>query len=211
MSIFNSLVSTVVNPANIGLALAGPGGWAALAARTLGSAIGQEVIQMLGEKFGLPQSMIDAAQASFCAACGDKQGVQQNIREAVQSLAQDYGLSPMEQGQLERAARQDSNDMFEKLADAFKSGKEMAETRKSRGGGRSWLQVIADSMAQALDNKVKDMDRQAKALDKQGSNKSVKASTDLQVAGQEFSYLMNASSTVIKTIGEGLASMARKQ
>jgi len=79
------------------------------------------------------------------------------------------------------------------------------------GKARSWLQAIADSMSAVLDKKVADMDQMSRSLDKQGSNKSVKASTDLQVAGQEFSYLMNASSTVIKTIGEGLSGMSRKQ
>jgi hypothetical protein len=48
-------------------------------------------------------------------------------------------------------------------------------------------------MSQVLDKKVEDMDKMAQALDKQGSNRSTKSSTDLQVAGQEFSYLMNSS------------------
>jgi hypothetical protein len=183
------------------------------ALRTIGSQIAMNVIQRLGQQMGLPQPMIDMAQASFAMQTGQPGLARQNMREAVQGLADQFSLSPMEQGQLERAANDDADNMFEKLSEAFKSGKDMAEARRSRGSraGASWLQVIADSMAKALDAKVQDMDSMAKALDKQGKNKSVKASTDLQVAGQEFSYLMNASSTVIKTIGEGLTGMARKQ
>lgn len=183
------------------------------ALKTIGSQIAMNVIQRLGQQMGLPQPMIDIAQASFAAQTGQPGLARQNFREAVQGLSDQFGLSPLEQGELERAANDDADNMFEKLSEAFKSGKEMAEARRSRGGraGASWLQVIADSMAKALDAKVQDMDRMAQALDKQGKNKSVKASTDLQVAGQEFSYLMNASSTVIKTIGEGLTGMARKQ
>ncbi|MBO9623405.1 MAG: hypothetical protein J7500_11910 [Sphingomonas sp.] len=203
--------SSLFNPVNLGLALTGPGGWAALATRTLGAAIMKEVIGQLGQQLGLPQGVINLAQNAFSASTGTIGGPA-SIAEAVSQLAQSGNLTPAQQGQLQRAAEQDSKDMFQQLADAFKSGHDMAEAKKAAAGGkRSWLQVIADSMAEALDKKVEDMDKMAQALDKQGSNKSVKASTDLQVAGQEFSYLMNASSTVIKTIGEGLSSMARKQ
>ncbi|PSJ43485.1 hypothetical protein [Allosphingosinicella deserti] len=212
MSILGGITGSFLNPVNFGLLAAGPAGWAALATRTLGAAIVKEVIGQLGQQLGLPPAITSMAQNAFSAATGTTGGPA-NIGEAVAQLAQDFGLSPSQQGELTRAAQNDQREMFDKLADAFKSGKEMAESKKSRGSkaGASWLQVIADSMAQALDKKVEDMDKMAKALDKQGSNKSVSASTDLQVAGQEFSYLMNASSTVIKTIGEGLSGMARKQ
>jgi hypothetical protein len=207
-----SLLASAINPANLALAATGPAGWAALAVRTLGAAIVKEVIGQLGQQLGLPPAITNMAQNAFSAATGTLGGPA-SIGEAIAQLAGDYNLSPTQQGELTRAAQQDQREMFDKLADAFKSGKEMSEARKSRGSksGASWLQVIADSMAEALDKKVQDMDKMAKALDKQGSNKSVSASTDLQVAGQEFSYLMNASSTVIKTIGEGLSGMARKQ
>lgn len=206
------LMGSVFNPVTAMTQLAmGPAGWASLAVQLLGSAIGKQVIQQLGQQLGLPQGMINLAQNAFAAGTGTIGGPS-TIADAVSQLGQAFNLSPAQQGELQRAAEQDSRDMFEQLADAFKSGKDMAEAKKAAAGGkRSWLQVIADSMAEALDKKVEDMDKMAKALDKQGSNKSVKASTDLQVAGQEFSYLMNASSTVIKTIGEGLSSMARKQ
>ena len=42
------------------------------------------------------------------------------------------------------------------------------------------------------------------------NNKSTKTMTDLQVATQEFSYLMQSTTNMIKTIGEGLSTMARK-
>lgn len=199
------------NPVSFLQLAAGPAGWASLAMQLIGSAIGKQVIQQLGQQLGLPQSVIDTAQGAFSVAAGG--GNVGSIADAVSQLAGQFGLSATQQGDLQRSAQQDAQDMYQKLSDAFQSGKDLAESQKARSGGkaRSWLQAIADSMAQALDAKVQDMDKMAAALDKQGSNKSVKASTDLQVAGQEFSYLMNSSSTVIKTIGEGLSGMARKQ
>jgi biopolymer transport protein ExbB/TolQ len=210
MGLFSGITSSLINPVSLAQLAMGPAGWASLAMRTIGAAIAKEVIQQLGQQLGLPQGVINMAQNAFSAATGTTGGPA-SIAEAVAGLAQQFGLSPSQQGELTRAAQNDSRDMFEKLAEAFQSGKEKAEAKKSSKDGRSWLQAIADSMSTVLDKKVEDMDKMAQALDKQGTNRSTKSSTDLQVAGQEFSYLMNSTSTVIKTIGEGLSGMARKQ
>jgi biopolymer transport protein ExbB/TolQ len=210
MGLFSGITSSLINPVSLAQLAMGPAGWASLAMRTIGAAIAKEVIQQLGQQLGLPQGVINMAENAFSAATGTAGGPA-SIAEAVAGLAQQFGLSPSQQGELTRAAQNDSRDMFDKLAEAFQSGKEKAEAKKSSKDGRSWLQAIADSMSTVLDKKVEDMDKMAQALDKQGTNRSTKSSTDLQVAGQEFSYLMNSTSTVIKTIGEGLSGMARKQ
>jgi len=210
MGLFSGITSSLINPISLAQLAMGPAGWASLAMRTIGAAIAKEVIQQLGQQLGLPQGVINMAENAFSAATGTMGGPA-SIAEAVAGLAQQFGLSPSQQGELTRAAQNDSRDMFEKLAEAFQAGKEKAEAKKSSKDGRSWLQAIADSMSTVLDKKVEDMDKMAQALDKQGTNRSTKSSTDLQVAGQEFSYLMNSTSTVIKTIGEGLSGMARKQ
>jgi hypothetical protein len=211
MGLFSGITSSLINPVSLAQLAMGPAGWASLAMRTIGAAIAKEVIQQLGQQLGLPQGVVNMAENAFSAATGTSGGPA-SIAEAVAGLAQQFGLSPSQQGELTRAAQTDSQDMFQKLADAFQAGKDQAEAKKSTSkDGRSWLQAIADSMSSVLDKKVEDMDKMAQALDKQGTNRSTKSSTDLQVAGQEFSYLMNSSSTVIKTIGEGLSGMARKQ
>ena len=46
------------------------------------SMVGQQVIQQMGDKLGLDQKIIDAAQGAFCEACGDKAGARQNFSEA---------------------------------------------------------------------------------------------------------------------------------
>lgn len=211
MSFLGGIARSLINPATLVQLAMGPAGWASLAVRTLGAQIAMNVIQQLGDKLGLPQSVTDLAQASFAQSAGMPGLARQNLREAVSGLGDQFNLSPSAEGQLLRAAEADTRSLFDQLSEAFASGKELAEARRSTRGKGSWLQAIADSMAKALDAKVQDMDRMSKDLDKQGKNRSVKTSTDLQVAGQEFSYLMNTTSTVIKTIGEGLSSMARKQ
>ena len=46
------------------------------------SDLAQAAIQQMGQQMGLPQSAIDAAQAAFCDACGDRAGARENFREA---------------------------------------------------------------------------------------------------------------------------------
>jgi hypothetical protein len=211
MSLLGGLTRSLVNPISLASLAMGPAGWASLAVRTLGTAIGKEVLQQLGQQLGLPQSAINLVQDGFSMATGSMGGPA-TIAEAVASLAQNFDLSPSQQGELQRAAESDSRDMYQQLADAYKDGESMAKISSARSGkGRSWLQAIADSMSAVLDKKVQDMDTMARSLDKQGQNRSVKSGNDLQVAGQEFTMLMNTTSTVIKTMGEGLSSMARKQ
>ena len=211
MSLLGGLTRSLVNPISLASLAMGPAGWASLAVRTLGTAIGKEVLQQLGQQLGLPQSAINLVQDGFSMATGSVGGPA-TIAEAVASLAQNFDLSPSQQGELQRAAESDSRDMFQQLSDAYKSGEDMAKTASARGGkGRSWLQAISDSMSAVLDKKVQDMDSMARSLDQQGKNRSVKSGNDLQVAGQEFTFLMNTTSTVIKTMGEGLSGMARKQ
>lgn len=211
MGLLSGLTRSLVNPISLASLAMGPAGWASLAVRTLGTAIGKEVLQQLGQQLGLPQSAINLVQDGFSMATGSVGGPA-SIAEAVASLAQNFDLSPSQQGELQRAAETDSRDMFQQLNDAFQSGETLAKAGSARSGkARSWLQAIADSMSKEMDRKVEDMNQLSQAMDKQGSNRSVKSNTDLQVAAQEFSLLMNTSGTVIKSIGEGLSGMARKQ
>src|SRR6478609_2444002 len=99
---FGGILSNVVNPSNLAMLAMGPGGWAGLAAKTLMSAVGQQIIQQLGEKLGLPQSTIDLAQGAFCASVGDTRGATQNISQVVQDIASRTGASPFEAASAER-------------------------------------------------------------------------------------------------------------
>lgn len=213
MSILGSITGSIINPVNFGMLAMGPAGWAALATRAIGAAIVKEAIGMVGQQLGIPQNFISLAQNAFAAASGTAGGPL-TVAGAVSQVGDAFNLTPTQQGEIQRSAQQDTRDLSEKLIESFQSGRERAESGRSRSksnGAGSWLQRIADAMAATLDQKVEDMDRMARALDDQGSNRSMKTSTDLQVAAQEFSYLMSASSTVIKSIGEGLNGMARKQ
>lgn len=102
--------------------------------------------------------------------------------------------------------------------------------RSSRSGGKgssgktasSWLEAIALAMGEAAGNKAAKMVELSNKLkelssaggsekDQQKAAKEMNAvNAQFQAVSQEFNMLQSAFSTAIKSLGEGLAQMARK-
>ncbi|MGF7146952.1 hypothetical protein FHS96_000561 [Sphingomonas zeicaulis] len=195
------LFSSVINPASL-VMMATPAGWASLAVKTLVSAIGEQLIQQLGQQLGLPQSMIDVAQGAFAGAMGDTAGVQRNLEEAVQAFTEGMGFSPAQQGEFQR-------DLNDQLTQTALEGARQAEksTRGGGKGGEGWLQAIAEALGGTLNEMAEDMSAMAEDITKDTPDLTTKFSA----LSQQFSILFNAASTAIKAIGEGMSSTARKQ
>lgn len=201
---FGGVLNNVINPTNLAMLAMGPGGWAALAAKTLMSAVGQQVIQQLGEKLGLPQSTIDLAQGAFCASIGDTRGATRNIGEVVSGIANQTGASPFEAASAER----ELSDIVDKMSTSLAESREAKEARAS-GGGKSWLMAIAEALGRTSDKLAKEMDDMSKTLG-EGENKSSQ-NLKFGAKSQEFSQFFSSANTVIKTLGEALSQGARKQ
>ncbi|MDV3457227.1 hypothetical protein RZN05_09555 [Sphingomonas sp. HF-S4] len=197
------LVKGLVNPSSLAMIAMGPGGWAGLAAKTLMSAVGQQIIQQLGEKLGLPQSTIDLAQGAFCASIGDTRGATRNLGEVVSEIAERTGASPFEAASAER----ELGDVIDKMSTNLAESREAKEAKSS--GGRSWLMAIAESLGETSDKLAKEMDGMSKTLG-EGENKSSQ-NLKFGAKSQEFSQFFSSANTVIKTLGEALAQGARKQ
>ena len=212
------MFKSLVNPMTLMQVAMGPAGWASIAAKMVMSAVGQQVIQQLGEKLGLPQSMIDGAQAAFCAACGDKQGVQRNIRETVQGLSEQGNWSSVDAGKVERQANTAADNLTKMMMRQIeRSGGADAETLRSGGkGGGSLLMKIAIAMGQLMDQKMSEMDGlttdigKLGTIDKKNQSKMGELTGKLQGLGQEVSLLSNAMTNTIKSIGEANSTIARK-
>lgn len=207
MSIFSSVVRAAINPATIAQLAMGPAGWASLAMRTIGAAVGQQVIQQLGQRLGLPQGVISLAQNAFSAATGT-QGFPTTIRDAVGQLSQQFNLNPSQQGALERSANADVRNLLSDLigSDEFKSV-------KSGGSGRGFLERIAVALGRALDEKMNKAASLADQIGQQGSSDQSKLGElngKLAATSQEISILSNALNNTIKSIGEAQATIARK-
>jgi hypothetical protein len=83
--------------------------------------------------------------------------------------------------------------------------------RPSSGSGAGqaagWLRAMAEALGKTLDDLAHEMEAAAEAIDKEDPSTSVK----FQVISQQFGIVMNAASTAIKSVGEAMSSMARKQ
>lgn len=80
-------------------------------------------------------------------------------------------------------------------------------------GSKSWLVAIAQALGTMLGEKAETMKGlvdKMNSADENGKEFNM-ALTEFQAESQMFSMLSNASSTAIKSIGEGLTSNARKQ
>ena len=101
---------------------------------------------------------------------------------------------------------------------------------KSRKGksGQSWLQALADAMTRVVDSALRKMDQKSTALANlqeaggkistknraaiaENQSMTTKAQQDFNVSVQEFNIVSNSVTNAIKTIGEALTTMARKQ
>lgn len=206
------LFKAAFNPVSVLQFATGPAGWASFAMRTLGSQIAMNALQRFGQQLGFPPAAINAALQTISAASGQQNFRLQSIADTVGQLGRQFNLSPFQQAQLQRSAEFDVNKFIEQMNKAADDGKTISKLgAKGRG---SLLQVLAEVMINAMNNKVDEMMGLAQKMDavkhKQGQNDSVQINTQLQVATQEFSMMMNSTANMIKTIGEGLAGIARK-
>lgn len=200
---FNRIMGAVFNPINIAQVMMGPAGWASLAMRTVGAQIGMNIVQQLGQRLGLPQPMIDMAQAAFAQNMGMPGLARQNMQEAVQGLANDFSFSPRQSADMERVA----NDALNRFVSTLSEGEDL---RAARSGGRQaaggWLMALASVMGEKLNAKAAQVQRLAGQITDKTPDKTAK----FGAASQEFGIMMNATNNAIKSLGEGLATMARK-
>lgn len=81
----------------------------------------------------------------------------------------------------------------------------------------SWLAVIAKALAKCMtqlqDRMVEDANQMSVGKDPTDAEQKQanEAKADLQVAGQQYAQVVNALNTVIKTVGQADAVLARKQ
>lgn len=200
---FGGLIRSVVNPVNIGLALTGPGGWAALAMRTITSQIGMNFLQQLGQQMGLPQQAIDLAQATFASTMGQPGLARQNLSQAISGIMQG-GFSAREVAQTQRQA-ESLQDMFTEMMLRDVRGE---DEEGGAGAGESRLVRLALALGQVMDSKMDEMIEIGEAID--GTDDTGKLSAQMQALSQELGLVASALNNTIKSIGEANTNMARK-
>ncbi len=91
-------------------------------------------------------------------------------------------------------------------------GNETVAAAKAGGkqvfGGGGFLMAIASALGEMIDKMAADLIEFSQEL---GDSPTAQQTTELTAKSQMFSLFMNNASTVIKTLGEANAAMARKQ
>jgi hypothetical protein len=186
------------------------------ALRAVVSNIGQQVIQQVGQQFGLPQGVIDLAQGGFAGAVGDIDGANRNYQEVIDDFAQASNASPFDQGTVQSSADQLRDAMFRNAIDRLRnSGPE--ESQPGAGGkSGSVLMKIAIALGQLMDDKMNEMAGIADqigdmgTIDNKNQSQLMELNARLQGLSQETNILGQAMTNSIKTIGEAAATIARK-
>jgi hypothetical protein len=199
MSFLSGIMKSIINPATLVQLAMGPAGWVSLAVKTVISAVGQQIIQQLGQKLGLPQPMIDMAKTAFTGAMGGA-GANQGLGQALQGLGVGLGASATDIGNAER----DLNTGIMNAANTLAERSPGRSAPTSAKGG--WLMAIAEAMGKQLDAKGAQLTEMAGQI----TDKTPSLTTKFQAASQEFGLMMNALTTVLKTIGENVTASARK-
>ena len=192
MSFLGGIVKSLVNPVSLAQIAMGPAGWASLAVRTIGVAIGKEVIQQLGQKLGLPQSFISLAQTAFSATAGGGRpdlasvlgrAAPSSVGEAVNLVARQFNFSPAQEGNLARSANNMTSMLLREMSDKAKAEGEKPEALEKPEAGTarkgSWLQALAEAMGAVVDAKMDEITDLSDKITKQNAdNKTFTDSVD---------------------------------
>jgi hypothetical protein len=202
--------------AQIALAAAtgGASAMVTMAAQQLATQVAMNVIQQVGEQLGLPQSMIDIAQAGFAAQSGRTGLARMETGQAVQNFAGQLGLSPSEQGNVARAADDAVDNAVSQIMDNIRNdrfgvdenGGSRSRDRASTSG-KSFIMMIAEILGNKLNEAAKELEEKADSTDwKDGKDMS-----EYNALVQQFNTLMSSVNSAIKSIGEALTTMAKRQ
>ena len=102
-------------------------------------------------------------------------------------------------------------DLTSFVANATTMREAEAQLSSARGGG--WLIALAQVLGKIADKMGEEIVSKAKEIDTAGpeADNINELNAELTAMSQVFKMFMETVSTVIKTIGEGNASVARKQ
>lgn len=176
----------------------------AQAAIQIATQVAKQVISQVGQQLGLPPSVINGALGAFEAASGNPAGAVQDYMGSAESLVGEIGgqlnASPSDIGEAQRSVNDAINNMAISILDR-------AHRTSGSGGGKGWLMAMAEALGKQLDRMSDEMSSMADQM----TDKTPSITTKFSAKSQEFGILMNAASTAIKSIGEGMANTARKQ
>jgi hypothetical protein len=222
-SVFSNPIGAILNVASVAFP---PLGIATSVANLVTQGVGQAVnqaAQLLTQTAGMPKFLLDTIGGLVKDVVG--QLTQHSEPDCDEAAHAHFG------GDIQSLIQ----SLATQITHGAKSIMEQGETEGTKGGGKkggaaSWLVAMARAMGGSagehmknmvnLSNKINDLTAKGTGMDTktdEGKDAYAKnsaevsaAQAELQAEGQMFSMLQNAFSNVIKSIGEGMTTMARK-
>lgn len=221
---FSAAVDTIGDIAKVAAPIMFPGATLAMTAANIGMDIFGDAVKGAGkqlcQELGMPKFLQDIigkvvddvigknrqpSNPECDRACGNDRGVQDCKRDLIQELIQ---------GLVDRVKDEIKGDGCEK---GEKGGK---------GGASSWLVALAKALGEVagdkaakmvqLSNELTKLNDEGKGLEKgskeaeDNARQSVTLQSELNGVSKEFQQFMETINTVVKGIGDGLTSVARK-
>jgi len=228
MSFLDSIVNTVSSAVSSAASLATTAATIAFPELAIAQAVTGLVSQVAG------QAVQQAAQ-QLCQESGMPNFVQDIVKNIVQQvLSQLQGGQGAQGGQgsdCQNYCQDKFGDALKQLGDGItksivdftknimagdddeSSGK---SSKSGKGGSSSWLIAMAKAMGKTAGEhakKLADLSDQINNLQGSNGDQASKASelqSQMQAEGQMFGMLQNAFANVLKSIGDGMSTMARK-
>ena len=172
----------------------------------------QQATQTLQREDGMPKFLQDAISQAIEKVLQDCHKPSEGADEAISDAAG---------GDIQSAADDTAKQIVDSVRRQMTEG--TSDSGKECGGGgkagaKSWLQAIAQAMGEAMGNKASKMVELSNKLkensggSEQDQAKEMQATNaEFQAVSQEFKILTDAFNTALKSLGEGMSSMARKQ
>jgi hypothetical protein len=226
------IFKSLINPMSLMQLAMGPAGWASLAMKMATQQLASMVIQQIGQKMGLPASMISAAQAAFGQASGIGSNGDFSLNgfsaRSMDAMLKNAGFSATERGSIIRDMQkqvqdQVKNEMKDSIQDFInninreRTNKKLNSDIKAVMNGKgSILMKLAIALGQIADQKMNDMAKKAEQIGNMGKieagnqSKFSQMNAELSALGQEFGIISQAMNNVLKSIGEGASTVARK-
>lgn len=182
-------------PLGIGLSLMN------MFAPVLGQAL-QGGLQQLCQQGGMPKFVADMVGELL----------QQVVQQFQQQCQGQEGWNPeCDQHMQQQGAGGDMQDFANDFNKSFVDNALHCIGDKKHKGASSWLEALAQALGQSLDQQAQKIQDLSSQITDQNAKDKPSTMTELQTASQRMSFMMSAADQIIKTLGEALGTMARKQ
>ncbi|HNR90899.1 MAG TPA: EscF/YscF/HrpA family type III secretion system needle major subunit [Dokdonella sp.] len=193
----------------------------------IGAMVGQLAGQLLSsvvdqviDQLPVDQAFKDLISAGFKAGMGDVGGAIQDANQFIEDLGRSMGGSQSDISSMQRSLEDFRNEVRDLFTQALAreaiekeeegSGQCSGKTTQrggTAGGGAGWLRAMAEALGKQCDQLADELQEAVDNIDKEDPSTMV----EFQTISQQFSMLMNATTTAIKTIGEAMTAVGRKQ